>query len=262
MKKYHNISISSFLSTFLVLGFILLPLSQLVLGSSIAELTETMMDSDVREAIIRSMACSGLAALIAFAIGTPFAFLLARKDFKGKGLVESIIDMPIMIPHPVIGIALLSIAGRNHWIGQMLLDAGIRIMGTNTGIVAVLLFVGLPFYINAARDGFEAVPERLEKAARTLGASRSQTFARVTLPLAWRSLLTGMIMCMARALSEFGAVVIVAYHPMVAPVLMYERFTAYGLSYSRPVAIWLIFLSVVLFAALRVLSRGLRREEA
>lgn len=237
-------------------------MSQLVLGSSIAELTETMMDSDVREAIIRSMACSGLAALIAFAIGTPFAFLLARKDFKGKGLVESIIDMPIMIPHPVIGIALLSIAGRNHWIGQMLLDAGIRIMGTNTGIVAVLLFVGLPFYINAARDGFEAVPERLEKAARTLGASRSQTFARVTLPLAWRSLLTGMIMCMARALSEFGAVVIVAYHPMVAPVLMYERFTAYGLSYSRPVAIWLIFLSVVLFAALRVLSRGLRREEA
>lgn len=237
-------------------------MSQLVLGSSIAELTETMMDSDVREAIIRSMACSGLAALIAFAIGTPFAFLLARKDFKGKGLVESIIDMPIMIPHPVIGIALLSIAGRNHWIGQMLLDAGIRIMGTNTGIVAVLLFVGLPFYINAARDGFEAVPERLEKAARTLGASRSQTFARVTLPLAWRSLLTGMIMCMARALSEFGAVVIVAYHPMVAPVLMYERFTAYGLSYSRPVAIWLIFLSLVLFAALRVLSRGLRREEA
>ena len=138
--------------------------------------------------------------------------------------MESIIDMPIMIPHPVIGIALLSIAGRNHWIGQMLLDAGIRIMGTNTGIVAVLVFVGLPFYLNAARDGFEAVPERLEKAARTLGASPTQTFFRVTLPLAWRSLLTGMIMCMARALSEFGAVVIVAYHPMIAPVLMYERF--------------------------------------
>ncbi len=262
MKKFKKLSVSSFLSTILVLGFILLPLSQLVLGSSLNELVETIMDSDVREAIGRSMFCSGLAAVIAFAIGTPFAFLLARKDFKGKGIVESIIDMPIMIPHPVIGIALLSIAGRNHWIGQMLIDAGIRIMGTSTGIVAVLLFVGLPFYINAARDGFEAVPERLEKAARTLGASRSQTFLRVTLPLAWRSLLTGMIMCMARALSEFGAVVVVAYHPMVAPVLMYERFTAYGLSYSRPVAIWLIFLSLLLFAALRILSRGLRKGEA
>ncbi|WP_320170181.1 ABC transporter permease [Maridesulfovibrio sp.] len=261
MKKNHDFSVSRIVSTVLVLGFILLPLSQLIMGSSLAELKETFLDNDVRASIIRSMFCSGLAAIIAFAIGTPFAFLLARKEFRGKGLIESIIDMPIMIPHPVIGIALLSIAGRNHWIGQMLLDAGIRIMGTSTGIVAVLLFVGLPFYINAARDGFASVPERLEKAARTLGAGRSQTFVRVTLPLAWRSLLTGMIMCMARALSEFGAVVIVAYHPMVAPVLMYERFTAYGLAYSRPVAIWLIFLALLLFAALRVLSRGLRRDE-
>ncbi|WP_027722515.1 ABC transporter permease [Maridesulfovibrio zosterae] len=256
----NNISISRVLSTFLVLGFILLPLSQLILGSNLSELTETIMDTDVRDSIIRSMLCSGLAALISFVIGTPFAYLLARKDFRGKGLIESIVDLPIMIPHPVIGIALLSIAGRNHWIGQHLLQAGIRIMGTSTGIVAVLLFVGLPFYINAARDGFSAVPERLEKASRTLGASRSQTFVRVTFPLAWRSLLTGMIMCMARALSEFGAVVIVAYHPMVAPVLMYERFTAYGLAYSRPVAIWLIFLSLILFAALRILSRGLRGD--
>ncbi len=261
MKKFHHISVSRVVSTFLVLGFILLPLSQLILGSSISELAETIKDADVRDSITRSMLCSGLAAIISFVIGTPFAYLLARKDFKGKGLLESIIDLPIMIPHPVIGIALLSIAGRNHWIGQMLLDAGIRIMGTSIGIVAVLLFVGLPFYINAARDGFASVPQRLENAARTLGASRSQTFMRVTFPLAWRSLLTGMIMCMARALSEFGAVVIVAYHPMVAPVLMYERFTAYGLSYSRPVAIWLIFLSLVLFAALRILSRGVRRDE-
>ncbi|WP_319780173.1 ABC transporter permease [Maridesulfovibrio sp.] len=262
MRKFHKTSVSSIVSTILVLGFILVPLSQLILGSSYDELLQTIMDPDVRAAIIRSMLCSGLAAFISFAIGTPFAFLLARKDFKGKAMVESIIDMPIMIPHPVIGIALLSIAGRNHWIGQILIDAGIRIMGTNTGIVAVLVFVGLPFYLNAARDGFESVPERLEKAARTLGASPAQTFFRVTLPLAWRSLLTGMIMCMARALSEFGAVVIVAYHPMIAPVLMYERFTAYGLSYSRPVAIWLIFLSLVLFAALRLLSRGLGNRDS
>ncbi|SDK92935.1 tungstate/molybdate transport system permease protein [Maridesulfovibrio ferrireducens] len=261
MKKFHNISVSNIISAFLVLGFILLPLSQLIFGSSPTEIIDTIMDKDVREAIIRSMACSGLAAILAFAIGTPFAFMLARNNFKGKELLNSIIDLPIMIPHPVIGIALLSIAGRNHWIGQRLLDAGIRLMGTTTGIVAVLLFVGLPFYINAARDGFESVPERLEKAARTLGANRSQTFFRVTFPLAWKSLLTGMIMCMARALSEFGAVVIIAYHPMVAPVLMYERFTAYGLSYSRPVAIWLIALSLVLFAALRLLSRGLKGKK-
>ena len=80
------------------------------------------------------------------------------------------------------------------------------------------------------------------------------TFFRVTFPLAWRSMLIGMIMCMARAISEFGAIVIVAYHPMVAPVMIYERFTAYGMKYSQPVAVWLILVSLFLFLLLRIVS--------
>jgi len=124
-------------------------------------------------------------------------------------------------------------------------------MGTVTGIVCVLTFVGLPFYINAVKTGFEAVPARLETVSRSLGASPWSTFFRITLPLAWRSMLVGLIMCMARAVSEFGAVVIVAYHPMVAPVMIYERFTAYGLKYSQPVAVGLIMVCLVLFLLLR-----------
>ena len=227
---------------------------EMVFQPTLAGLGEAIRDRDVQRAIWLSVYTSSLAALISFLLGTPLAFILARRNFRGKRLVESIIDLPIMIPHPIVGIAILSISGRNHWLGQHLFDLGVRIMGSVTGIVVVLTFVGLPFYVNSVKTGFEGIPDRLEKVSRSLGATMTATFMRVTLPLAWRSMLVGMIMCMARAISEFGAIVIVAYHPMTAPVMIYERFTAYGLDYSQPVAVWLILVCLALFLVLRVIS--------
>jgi molybdate/tungstate transport system permease protein len=238
-----------------IVAFILFPLFEMVTQPSLVDLGEAAVDRDVARSIWLSIYASGTAALISLVFGTPFAYLLARRHFTGKKFLESVIDLPIMIPHPVVGIAILSIAGRNHWLGKILQQAGIEIMGTVTGLVAVLTFVGLPFYVNAAKAGFEAIPERLENVSRSLGASAAGTFFRVTLPLGWRSMMIGVIMCMARAVSEFGAVVIVAYHPMVAPVMIYERFTAYGLKYSQPVAVWLILVCLLLFLLLRLLSR-------
>ena len=127
-------------------------------------------------------------------------------------------------------------------------------MGSVPGIVVVLTFVGMPFYINAARNSFSEVSPRLENVSRSLGASLPRTFLHVTLPLATRGIVVGLIMCSARAISEFGAVVVIAYHPMVAPVLIYERFEAYGLAYSRPVAVVLTTVCLVLFLVLRTLS--------
>jgi len=241
-------------STVSVLLLVFLPLVQMLLSPSPGLLWETIRDKDVLRAIWLSLYASGLAALISLVLGTPFAYLLARRDFRGKKLLESAIDLPIMIPHPVIGIAILSVAGAHHPVGQFLAWLGVRIMGSVTGLVIVLTFVGLPFHVNAVRTGFTAVPERLEKVSRSLGAGMTATFFRVTLPLTWRSLVIGQIMCLARAISEFGAVVIVAYHPMTAPVMIYERFTAYGLEYSLPVAAWLIIASLVLFVILRWVS--------
>ncbi len=241
-------------SSFTVVVFILFPLIEMITQPSLQDLKEAVQDPDVLRSIWLSIYTSGLAALISFVIGTPFAYLLARKDFFGKRFVESIIDLPIMIPHPVVGIAILGLAGKNHWLGQIMQQVGIHIMGTVTGIVTVLTFVGLPFYINTVKTGFEAIPVRLENVSRSLGASLTGTFFRVTFPLAWRSMLVGVIMCCARAVSEFGAVVIVAYHPMIAPVMIYERFTAYGLKYSQPVAVWLILVCLILFLLLRIFS--------
>ena len=133
-------------------------------------------------------------------------------------------------------------------------------MGSVTGIVVVLTFVGLPFYVNAVKNGFESISPRLENVSRSLGASMFSTFFRITFPLAWRSMLIGIIMCSARAISEFGAVVIVAYHPMIAPVMIYERFEAYGLKYSQPVAVWLVSVCLALFLILRILTLRNKKE--
>ncbi len=244
----------------LVLLFIVVPLARTVVSPDGQQMWETLRDADVLRSVGLSMGASAMAALLALLFGTPLAYVLARKDFPGKKIVESLIDLPIMIPHPVIGIAFLTLAGRGNWFGRLLGSMGIEIMGTVTGITVVLFFVGLPFYINTAKAGFESVPPRLEKVSRSLGAGPGETFFRVTLPLCRRAMLVGMIMCMARALSEFGAVVIVAYHPMIAPVLMFERFTAYGLKYSQPVAVILIVLSLLFFFALRVVSRPRRGD--
>jgi molybdate/tungstate transport system permease protein len=233
-----------------------LPLIKMTFQPSVEMLLETISDKDVVNAIIRSLSLSLYASVLAFAMGTPLAYLLARRSIIGKKIIEGIIDLPIMIPHPVVGIAILSLAGRNHPIGRFLSDIGIQIMGTKTGIICVLLFVGLPFYVNTVKAGFESVPTRLENASRTLGAGAVTTFLRITFPLTWRHMILGVIMCTARAISEFGAVVIVAYHPMTAPVMIYERFTAYGLKYSQPIAVWLIIISFVLFILLRMLSKS------
>ena len=241
-------------SSAVIVAFIVIPLVEMMTQPTMGALKDTLMDRDVVHSIRLSLVTAGAAALIALVLGTPLAFLLARRPFPGKKILESIIDLPIMIPHPVVGIALLSITGRNHPIGKVLQSVGVQIMGTTTGLITVLTFVGLPFYINTVKAGFEEISPRLEHVSRSLGATAGGTFMRVTLPLAWRHMLVGVIMCMARAISEFGAVVIVAYHPMVAPVMIYERFTAYGLKYSQPVAVWLILVCLVLFLLLRILS--------
>ncbi|MBN2098128.1 MAG: ABC transporter permease, partial [Dehalococcoidia bacterium] len=132
---------------------------------------------------------------------------------------------------------------------------------TVAGVVIAMMFVSVPFLIDSARDGFKSVDVRLEKVSRTLGASPWRTFFLVSLPLGWRSILSGSIMMWARAISEFGAIVIIAYnvpflaeHPMVAPVLVYYRFTGLGLDAARPVAVLVILISLVLFVTLRTLA--------
>jgi len=130
----------SFSCGIIVLTFILLPLIEMLTAPSGAMLRETLEDKNVLYSIWLSIYTAMAAAGISFVVGTPLAYVLARSEFRGKHLIESIIDLPIVIPHPVVGIAILGVAGRNHWLGHFMQELGIRIMGSTTGIITVLTF--------------------------------------------------------------------------------------------------------------------------
>jgi len=236
----------------LLVAFIAWPLLRTVTATGPALLWQTILDEEVRRAIGLTFYASFIATAIAFTCGVPLAYLLARADFPGKRLVEGLVDLPVVVPHSAVGIALLMVFGRQTFLGRAFGLLGLRFVSAVPGIVIAMLFVGLPFLVNAAREGFEGVDPRLERVSRTLGGSPWRTFWRVSFPLAWRSILSGAIMMWARGLSEFGAVVILAYHPMVAPVLLYERFESFGLRYARPVAALVILICLATFVALRL----------
>ena len=243
----------------LVLLFILAPLAGMFLHTGGSELLETVNDQEVRASIWLTIWVA-FAATFFFAIGAiPLAWLLARKEFPMKNVIQGIIDLPVVLPHTAAGIAVLGFISRDGLLGKAANSVGLTLINNPGGIALAMAFVSIPFLINAARDGFTAVPERLEKAALSLGASRTRVFFTISLPLAWRSIMTGFVMMFARGMSEFGAVVIVAYHPMVAPVLIYERFSSFGLKYARPAAVLFIIVALAVFILLRLIS--VRKKE-
>ena len=217
------------LAAALILLFIVAPLVGMFVSTSSPEIFATAKDAEVQESIKLTIWTS-LAATVLFAMAAiPLSYLLARKNFPFKSIVSGIIDLPIVIPHSAAGIAILGFVSRDSVLGQMGSAIGLNFVGHPAGIAIAMAFVSLPFLINAARDGFSGVPVRLEKAALTLGASPARVFFTISLPLAWRSIVSGLIMMFARGMSEFGAVIMVAYHPMITPILIYERFGAFGL---------------------------------
>jgi molybdate/tungstate transport system permease protein len=238
--------------------FIFLTLSNMIFGqifSDFPKLVDAAKNRAVMNSIFLSLYAGLLATLFAFFFGAPTGYILARFDFPGKRLVESIIDVPVVVPHTVAGIALLTVFGSNGLIGGPL-EAYIRFRDALPGIVVAMLFVSLPYLANSAREGFKSVDPRLENAARSLGAPLWKVFFLITLPLSARHLLIGAVMTWARAISEFGAVVIIAYYPMISPTLIYDRFLSYGLSASRPIAVLLILVTLSIFIVIRVLSAG------
>jgi len=245
----------------LVLLFIIAPLAGMVLKCPASQLAETAAEAEVRSSIWLTLWTSMAGTLVCAVAAVPFSYLLARKKFPFKRLVTGIVDLPVVVPHSAAGIALLGVISRNSLLGRAAERAGFSLVSSPAGIMAAMAFVSIPFLINAARDGFAAVPERLEKAALNLGASPTRVFFTVSLPLAWRAVVSGLIMMWARGMSEFGAVVIVAYHPMITPVLIFERFGAFGLKYARPVSVLFLAVCLAVFVVFRLLARDADRVE-
>ena len=201
-----------------------------------------------------------LAALFALAFGTPLAYLLARREFVGQSVVESLVDLPLVVPHSVAGILIL------FGFGNRGVFPGLEILATLTGMVIALVFVSAPFAVNSVREAFEMIDESVVRAARSQGASPFETFRRVSLPLAGRGVLTGGVLAWARGVSEFGAVAVVAYTVRFwfpglgevaaqhAPVFIYNAYTSYGLERSGAVSAILLAMSAAVFLLVRWLA--------
>ncbi|MBU2651239.1 MAG: ABC transporter permease [Bacteroidetes bacterium] len=255
MKRINWFHIAGILLGGLLLLLIIGPLLSIFLNTSMQNLFVTAGEAEVRDSITRTLGISFAATLVCAIAGIPFAWLIARKSFPGKKIITLIIDLPIVIPHSAAGIAILGFISRDTWVGKIAEAAGIDFIGHPAGIAFAMAFVSVPFLINAARDGFASVPERLEKTALNLGASPFRVFMTISLPLAWRNIVSGLVLMFGRGMSEFGAVVIVAYHPMITPVLIYERFVTFGLKYAQPVSVLFIIICLLVFAMIRLLSQ-------
>jgi molybdate/tungstate transport system permease protein len=236
----------------LLVVFVVLPLLSTLLSTTPADFIKSFGDPEVLQSIGLTFGAAAIATALAMVTGIPLAYLLARRKFRGKRLLEAIINLPVVIPHTAAGIALLLVFGRRGLLGQWFSPLGITFTDNLAGIVVAMLFVSLPFLVNLSRESFALVDEEYEKVALIDGASQWQAFFTVTLPLAWRGVLGGAVMMWARGISEFGAVVILAYHPKIVPVLIFERFQGYGLDAAQPIALLLILVALVVFISLRL----------
>jgi len=237
------------LASLLVL-FVILPLASILLRSTPHNFWLAFTDPEVIRAIGLTFWAAAIATVLAAFTGIPLAYLLARRRFRGKRLLATLINLPVVVPHTAAGVALLLVFGRRGILGEAFAPFGVTFTDRLAGIVVAMLFVSLPFLVNMSREAFALVDAELELVALTDGASAWQAFWYITLPLAWRGVIAGAVMMWGRGISEFGAVVILAYHPKIAPVLVYERFEGFGLSAALPVAVLLILAALVVFTLL------------
>ena len=194
----------------LFLIFITIPLISLFTRVSIEDFITALTSPLAMDALWLSAVTATFSTVVVVVLGTPLAYVNARFPYRGRNIVDTLTDLPIVLPPTVAGLALLMAFGRNGLLGQYLTVFDIQIAFTTIAVVIAQIFVASPFYIRQARSSFEAVDVNFEAASRTLGATPVQTFFKVTLPLAASSLLSGIIMTFARALGEFGATLMFA----------------------------------------------------
>jgi molybdate transport system permease protein len=243
----------------LFIAFILAPVSALFVRSSPSAFLAALQQADVQEALRLSALTTAITLICAVAFGTPIAYLLARWSFPGRTLLDTFVDLPIVVPPAVAGVALLIAFGRRGLFAPALAAAGIQLSFTTAAVVLAQLFVASPFYIRAARAGFVAVDRRIEEASAVLGAGRLETFWRITVPLALPSLIGGAVLTWARALGEFGATIMFAGNlvgvTQTMPLAVYLKLESGDLPAALAISVVLVAASVAVLLVVRAAER-------
>jgi len=244
-----------------LLAFLAVPCLSLLLNVRSGEIWQALREDYVRQALVLTLRTSILAALLCAILGTPVAYVLARGSFPGKRVVDALVQLPLVLPPVVSGVALLMAFGRRGLLGAHLSAWGIEIPFTAAAVVMAQVFMAAPFFVVAVRNGLAAVPPTLEEASRTLGASELRTFARVTLPLTWPAFASGLVLCWGRAIGEFGATITFAGNmPGTTRTMTLAVLTAMqgDLNGALVLSVLLLVFSSALFLAAAVILQPLR----
>jgi len=249
------------LATAILLALLALPIAALVLHVPPARLIARMGDPAVLEALRLSLVTSLAATLAVVALGLPLAWLLATRRFPGRRLLEVIVDLPMVLPPTVAGLALLLALGRAGLAGHVLAAFGITLPFTTAAVVVAQIFMAAPFFIAPVRAGLAAVEPRYLDAAATLRADETYRFLHVTLPLSLPSVVAGVAMCCARALGEFGATITFAGNlpgvTQTMPLAVYMAFQT-DLEAAVTLAVLLLVFSAALLLGLRLAPSWVR----
>ncbi len=242
-----------------LLAFLALPLLSLLIRTGLDTLLAHMAQPQVLQAVALSLTTSFCATVLAIVLGTPLAYLLARHEFRGRVVLETLIDLPMVLPPAVAGVALLMAFGRRGVVGEHLSGLGLELAFTQAAVVLAQMFVAAPFFVKSAIAGFTHVNRDAEEAAQIDGAGSWTVFWRITLPLTWPALSGGAIMTWARALGEFGATIIFAGNfPGRTQTMPLAIYLGFELQLGTALTLSIILL-VVSFGVL-ALVKGLMRQ--
>jgi molybdate transport system permease protein len=211
-----------------VLAFLTLPVLAIFLDTDPATLLASLGEPGALDALWLSLRTTAIAVTLILVVGTPAAYLLATRAFRGRGVVVTLVELPLVLPPAVAGIALLAAVGPSGVLGPALESTGIELALRTAGVVVALTFVASPFYLRQAQAAFAAVDPTLLDASRTLGAGEASTFLRVAVPVAMPGLVAGTALATGRALGEFGATLMFAGSfrgiTQTVPLAIYDRF--------------------------------------
>lgn len=242
-----------------LLIFLILPIVAILLRTPPTQFIINLRETQVVQAVGLSMLTTSISLLITVIFGTPVAYLMARYDFPFRRAVDTVLDLPLVLPPAVTGVALLMAFGRRGILGSYLEIMGISIAFTQVAVVLAQTFVAAPFYVKAAILGFGGIEPELEQAAALDGASSPQVFRFITLPMSRTALLSGMVMTWARALGEFGATIIFAGNypgrTQTMPLAIYIGFEL-DLDVALTLAVILIFFSFLVLMIMKGILRS------
>ena len=243
--------------------FLTVPVVAILTASSPATVADNLATQTAIDALLLSLRCSVIALIIIIAIGTPVAWLLATRRFRGSSAITTLVELPLVLPPAVAGLGLLAAFGPIGTFGTPLKEVGIDLVLTTAGVVVALVFVASPFYIRQAQEAFRAIDPELLDASRTLGASEARTLTKVAIPTALESLAAGGALAWARALGEFGATLMFAGSlravTQTAPLAIYDLF---GVDFEQAEALAAVL--IALSGSLLLASKYLvvRRSDA